>query len=357
MTTFRFQNPWLLLLFIPLVVGALWIRRRSQPAVLYSSVDLIRALPTTLAQRFKRSLPWLRFLALALLVIALARPQLGEEEFRVKTDGIAIEMCIDRSGSMLAMDFSTDYARMTRLAAVKLAFKGFVAGNEWVDGRPNDLIGLVVFGGFADAICPHTLDHGTLLSLLESVEVPQPLVDRYGNIEPELEDLFQQERLTAIGDAVALAVDRLRGMNTESKIIILLSDGENTAGVVTPEEATEVAKDLGIKIYTIGIGRSGSAPFEVMGRDGRKRLQQAEVVMDEKLLRKMAKSTGGQYFHAEDQDTLNEVYEEIDTLEKTEIEGMIYSHYRERCQLALVPALFLLLTHTLLDATIFRSLP
>ena len=205
-----------------------------------------------------------------MVIVGLARPQLGEDEFRVDTEGIAIEMCIDRSGSMLAMDFSTNTSRVTRLDAVKQAFRDFVVGNDLVAGRPNDLIGLIVFGGFADALCPHTLDHGTLLALLETVEVPMPVLDRSGNINPDFEDLFQQERLTAIGDAVALAVDRLRGLETETKIVILLSDGENTAGVVTPDEAAKVAMELGIKIYTIGIGRTGSAPFEVIGRDGRR---------------------------------------------------------------------------------------
>ena len=357
MTAFRFQHPWVLLLLVPIVIGAILLRRRQQPAVLYSSVELLRELPRTFGQRLKQTLPWLRFLALALVVVALARPQLGEEEFRVNTEGIAIEMCIDRSGSMLAMDFSTDVARQTRLDAVKQAFREFVVGGNKVSGRPNDLIGLVAFGGFADAICPHTLDHGTLLELLDSVEVAQPLLDRLGNISPELDELIQRERLTAIGDAVTLVVDRLRGLDTETKIVILLSDGENTAGIITPEEAADVAQELGIKIYTIGIGRTGSAPFEVVGRDGRTRLQQAEVVMDEKTLRMLADKTNGKYFHAQNRDALARVYEEIDALEKTEIEGLVFSHYRERCQVALFPAVLLLLIQAILDATLFRSLP
>ncbi len=357
MTHFRFQNPWVLLLLIPLVIGAVVLRRRRKDAVLYSSVELIRDLPKTFSQHLKGLLPWARFVALGLLIVALARPQLGEDEFRVNTEGIAIEMCIDRSGSMLALDFSTEAARMTRLTAVKRAFHDFVAGNDRVDGRPDDLIGLIVFGGFADAICPQTLDHGTLLKLLDTVEVPEPIRDRFGNVNAELESFFQQERMTAIGDAVALAVDRLRGLATTTKIIILLSDGENTAGVVKPEDAAKVAKECGIKIYAIGIGRTGNAPFEFIGPDGRKRWQQGEVVMDEQMLRMLADTTDGKYFHAEDRDSLNQVYAEIDRLEKTEIEGLVYSHYRERCQVILLPAIVLLLLHAILVSTLFRSFP
>ena len=357
MTSFRFQHPWMFLLLVPLVVGAILVRRRKQSAVLYSSVDLIRDLPRTMPQQLKGCLPWMRFLTLVFLVAGLARPQLGEEEFRVNTEGIAIEMCIDRSGSMLAMDFSTDVARLTRLEAVKKAFHDFVAGNDQVAGRPNDLIGLIVFGGFADAICPQTLDHGTLLELLTSVEVSEPIQDRFGNVSRQLQDFFEQERMTAIGDAVALAVDRLRNLNTKTKIAILLSDGENTAGVVSPEEAAKLAKECGIKVYTIGIGRSGLAPFEVIGRDGRTRFQQSQVVMDEALLRMLAETTGGKYFHAADRDSLDNVYAAIDALEKTDIEGMVYSRFRERCHLVLIPAVALMLFQTILSSTVFRALP
>jgi len=181
-TTFRFQNPWVLVLLIPLIIGFLLARRRRRPTVMYSSVELLRDLPQTWAQILKRFLPLLRFLGLALAIVALARPQLGEEEFRVRTEGIAIEMCLDRSGSMLALDFSNDTHRMTRLDAVKNAFRDFIAGTNGLAGRPDDLIGLIVFGGFADAKCPHTFDHGTLLEILESTEVARPVYDRQGNV-------------------------------------------------------------------------------------------------------------------------------------------------------------------------------
>jgi Ca-activated chloride channel family protein len=354
-TTFRFQNPWVLALLIPLVIGALLARRRRQPTVLYSSVELLHDLPQTWAQICKRSLPHLRFFGFALAVVALARPQLGEEEFRVRTEGIAIEMCLDRSGSMLALDFSNATHRLTRLDAVKNAFRDFVVGTDGLAGRPDDLIGLIVFGGFADAKCPHTLDHGTLLEILESTEVARPVYDRQGNVINE--DLWQEEQSTAIGDAVALAVDRLRGVDSKTKVAILLSDGENTSGVISPAEAAVVAKEFGVKIYAIGVGHDGMAPFETRDVFGRTRLESRRVAMDEETLKMLADTTGGQYFHAENAEALQRVYEEIDKLEKTESEGLVFARYRERCQIALLPAIALLLAETVLSSTRFRTLP
>ena len=355
MTTFRFQNPWVLALLIVLIIGVLLARRRRRPTVLYSSVELLRDLPQTWAQILKRFLPLLRFLGIALAIVALARPQLGEEEFRVRTEGIAIEMCLDRSGSMLALDFSNDAHRMTRLDAVKNAFRDFVIGANGLAGRPDDLIGLVVFGGFADAKCPHTLDHGTLLEILESVEVAKPVYDRQGNVINE--DLWQEEQSTAIGDAVALAVYRLRGLDSATKVAILLSDGENTTGVISPAEAAAVAKEFGIKIYAIGVGHDGMAPFETRDVFGRTRLESRRVAMDEETLKMLAETTDGQYFHAENAEALQRVYEEIDKLEKTQTEGLVFAHYRERCQLTLVPAIVLLLAETVLSCTWLRTLP
>ena len=355
MTTFRFQNPWIFALLIPLIVGYLLVRRRQRPTVMYSSVELLRDLPQTGAQVLKRFLPLFRFLGFALAIVALARPQLGEEEFRVRIEGIAIEMCLDRSGSMLALDFSNDAHRMTRLDAVKNAFRDFVVGTKGLAGRPDDLIGLIVFGGFADAKCPQTLDHGTLIEILESTEVARPVYDRQGNVINE--DLWQEEQSTAIGDAVALAVDRLRDLDSASKVAILLSDGENTTGVISPTEAAAVAKEFGIKIYTIGVGHDGMAPFETRDVFGRTRLESRPVTMDEETLKMLAETTDGRYFHAENSEALQRVYEEIDKLETTQTEGLVFAHYRERCQLALLPAIALLMAESVLGCTWFRTLP
>jgi len=183
MMGFRFQDPLWLLLLITLAIAGLWyLRRRRHAAVLYSSVELLKKLPVTWAQRVKRLLPWIFLAGLSLLVVALARPQHGKDEFRIRAEGIAIEMVVDRSGSMQAMDFELNNKRATRLAVVKKVFQDFVSGEGGLTGRPDDLIGLVDFGGFAEAKCPLTFDHGALLQLLDTVKIPQPIADSQGNI-------------------------------------------------------------------------------------------------------------------------------------------------------------------------------
>jgi Ca-activated chloride channel family protein len=360
---FRFQNPlWLFLLVALFGLALLALRRQRSVAILYSDVGLLRSLPKTLALRAKRLVPWLRVLGLALVIVALARPQRGKEEFRIRTEGIAIQMCIDRSGSMQAMDFQLDGEPVDRLTAVKDVFRGFVAGEDDLPGRPDDFIGLIAFGGYADAKCPLTLDHGALLEVLKEVqiaEIDQDLVRRITD-RRELQrivGLLREEQSTAIGDAVVLAVDRLRNIKAKSKVLILLSDGKNTAGVIDPAEAAETAKTFGIKVYAIGVGSTGWAPFVDKDEFGRKALRREFVELDEKTLKMLADTTGGRYFHAEDTDALKEVYAEIDRLEKTVSEGRLYTEYRELYQYAMLPGLGLVLLEILLACTRFRSLP
>ncbi|MEO1998482.1 MAG: VWA domain-containing protein, partial [Planctomycetaceae bacterium] len=225
MNGFRFQDPVWVLLLIPLIFcGWLAMRRQRRAVVLYSSVEILKQLPKTLALRVKRLLPWLKVLGLCLIVVALARPQHGREEFRIRTEGISIEMCVDRSGSMLAQDFVLDEKRVNRLEAVKHVFQQFVAGDGEFEGRADDLIGVVGFGGFADAVCPQTLDHGALLEVLKTLKVAEPVRDASGRVINA--EMLGEEQATAIGDAVALAVDRLKDVEAKSKVIILLSDGE-----------------------------------------------------------------------------------------------------------------------------------
>lgn len=356
MNAFRFHEPLALLLLLPVLGIALWTWRRDRRrAVTWSSAELLRNLPVTVAQRIQRLLPWLRVVGSVLIVTAVARPQFGREEFRVRTEGIAIEMCIDRSGSMQAMDFPVAGERVSRLDAVKHVFRQFVAGEGEFDGRPDDIIGLVAFGGFADAKCPPTLDHGTLLEILETIQIPEPIYDRQGNIINER--LLQEEQSTAIGDAIAVAVDRLKQVDANSKVIVLLSDGENTAGVNTPEEAAEAAKAFGIRIYAIGVGSNGTAPFPSVDLFGRQVLRPQQVRLDEATLKQLAETTDGKYFNAQDTETLAEVYAEIDRLEKTETEGRIYTDYAEYFQALLLPGLACVLLELLLTATRFRSLP
>lgn len=349
MSLFRFQSPWWLAVILPLAIIAVWrwAVRQRRSAVTYSSVDLVLELPRTFRQHVKSVLPLFWLAGLVLLLIALARPQAGEEEFRVRSEGIAIQMCLDRSGSMLAMDFVLDRHRVNRLEAVKHVFRKFVAGDDGFAGRPDDAIGLVSFGGFADAECPQTLDHGVLLSILETIEVAVPIRDSQNRVINE--GIWQEEQATAIGDAVALAVDRLKDIDTKSRVIILLSDGENTAGIVSPEDAAKAAKNFGIKIYTIGVGTTGMAPFEVTDQYGRKRLEPKPVKLDEQTLRMIADATDGAYFSAQDVETLQRVYDEIDKLEKTEIEGLVYSRYHELFPWFMLPAVFCLCVHTMLN--------
>lgn len=356
MTGFRFQDPLWLLVLVPLAALALLaIRRQRRAAVLYSDVSILAKLPKTMALRVKRVLPWLRVLGMALVVLALARPQRGREEYRIQTEGIAIQMCIDRSGSMQAMDFQLDGQQVDRLAAVKRVFRDFVAGRGRLAGRPDDLIGLVAFGGYADSKCPLTLDHGALLEVLKEVKIAQPVYDSRGRMINER--LLEEELATAIGDAVVLAVDRLKDVKAKSKVIILLSDGKQTAGVTDPPEAAETAKVFGIKIYSIGVGTTGMAPFPGTDAFGRKVLVPQLVELDEKTLKMLANTTGGRYFNAQDTRALEGVYAEIDRLEKTRSEGRLYTQYRELYQYAMFPGLALVLLEIILVCTRFRSLP
>ena len=341
-TPFRFHTPLGLLCLIPVFLLA-WniFRRRRRHALLFSSLIVFGEFPRTLAARLLPAVRALVPLGLALAAAALARPQFGEQNSRVHGEGIAIAICLDRSGSMSQDDFFLDGKRVERFDAVKKIFNDFVLGNGKFTGRPDDKIALVVFGGFVDALCPLTLDHDALADMLRTVQLPAPPVNRFGQ---KLRDrLFQEESATAIGDALVAAVRRLRESDVKSKVIILLSDGAQNTGAVTAEEAAEMAKSLGIRIYTIGIGTRGTAfdPLE----------------FDEATLRRIAAVTDGKYFSAGNTETLSEVCREIDQFEKTEYEESVFTVYRELYPWLLYPGLALILLGTVLIHTRFRSLP
>jgi len=356
MSELRLADPLWLLMSVPLLLATMIaMRGERRGAVVYSSARLLESLPVTFAQRAKRMLPWLRVAGMSMVIVALARPQHGLKDFRIQTDGIAIVMCIDRSGSMQALDFQLDGNRVDRLAAVKAVFHDFVAGAGRLAGRPDDQIGLVSFGGFAESKAPLTLDHGALLEVLKTVEIAQPVYDREGNVI-NLRYL-EEERATAIGDAVALAVERLRDSQAKSKVIILLSDGENTAGAIEPEDAAKAAESFGIKIYSIGVGTSGTAPFRIVDPLGREQLVSQPVRLDETTLKMLAETTRGRYFNAKDTNALEDVYQDINRLEKTRLEGRLYTEYRELFQWWLLPGLALVVTELTLRCTRFRSLP
>ncbi|MBO7725597.1 MAG: VWA domain-containing protein [Thermoguttaceae bacterium] len=341
-TSFRFQTPLALLLVIPV----LWQARRivaprRREAFLFSSLTVFGALPKTWASRLFPFVRALIPLGLILATVALARPQWGEQENRVESEGIAMAICLDRSGSMRNEDFVLGNQRVERFDAVKKIFHDFVLGDGKYSGRPNDKIALVVFGGYVDALCPLTLDHEALAEMLRTVRVPDPPVNRRGELIPD--QLFQEESATAIGDALAAAVGRLKDADAKSKVIVLLSDGVQNVGEVTAEEAAELAKEFGIRIYTIGIGTRGSM-FDPLD-------------FDEETLRRVAEIADGEYYSAENTETLDRVCRQIDKLEKSQYKESVYTLYRELYTWFLFPGIVLILLGIVLRTTRFRSLP
>lgn len=358
MDALRLYSPFWLM-FAPVAIGVLWwrLRPKRRPAAVFSSVSDLKKLPVTLAQRVRHGLPYLFALGLCLVIAGLARPQSGRSESRITGEGIAIEIVLDISGSMEALDFQLDGRDVSRLEAVKRVIQEFVLGSRdrGLPGRPDDLVGLVAFGGFADSKCPLTLDHGALVDVVQGLEIPKPLRDSQGRIINA--QSLQEELATAIGDGVAVAIDRLRGAKAKSKVIVLLTDGDSNAGVVDPREAAGLAAESGMRLYTIGIGRNGVVPMPQEDEFGNRVLVPAQFRIDEELLRDMARSAGGQYFHASDSEGLVQVYSEIDKLEKSEFEETKYSEYTELFRWFAGPGLVIILVVGVLSETRFRSLP
>ena len=275
----------------------------------------------------------LRGAALVLLAVALARPQQGLESSRLKHEGIDIVLVVDVSGSMLAEDFEWHGQRRNRLDVVKAVVKGFIAE------RSHDRIGLVVFGGRAYTQCPLTLDHGWLLKQLDRVEI--------GMVEDG----------TAIGSGVATGLNRLRHSKAKSRVMILLTDGVNNAGTLSPEAAAELAKTLEVKIYTIGAGTTGLAPFPAKDMFGRTVYQQVNIPVDDEGLTRVAQVTGGQYFRATDTESLRNIYAQIDRMEKTHFEQPHYLVQKEWYPWFVVVALVLILVEIGMSETMLRVLP
>lgn len=316
-----FHSPiyFLLILLLPWLGWRLFVRRR-RAAIPFSSVDFASELKPTWRQRLAWLPAALTLLAFTFTIVALAQPREGRERTISDSEGIAIEMVVDRSGSMQAMDFKIDGENIDRLTAIKNVVASFVLGDEHLDGRFSDLIGLVSFAGYADGITPLTLDHTYLVSQLSQTQIVT----------------HRSEDGTAIGDAISLAVEKLTALDQRqknpvtSKVIILLTDGENNAGEFEPVQAAELAAKLGIKIYTIGVGTKGRAPVPVIdGFTGREEIRWMDVNIDEATLKKVAQTTGGKYFRATDTDSLQEIYREIDLLEKTTVESKHFVDYRE----------------------------
>jgi len=358
MDSFRFYSwQWFSVLAIAVMIGWLRLRNSRKTAVIFSSIEGLKGLPVTLMQRVRRLMPLAYGLALCLIVIALARPQAGRSESRITGQGIAIELVLDASGSMEALDFQLNGKDVSRLEAVKHVIGEFVIGSRasGLPGREDDLIGVVAFGGFADSKCPLTLDHGALVDIVRGLEVPKVVRDSRGR--PINSDSLQEELKTAIGDGVALGVDRLRNAKAKSKVLILLTDGDSNAGAIDPREAASIARETGVKIYSIGIGRNGTVPIPQEDEFGNRVLIAAQFRVDEDLLREMASTSGGEYFHASDSKGLAHVYSQIDRLEKTEFEESKYSEYTELFKWFAGPGLALAFVVGVLNETRFRSLP
>ena len=290
----EFANPkllWLLLLVPLLVLWYILRHKKQEAAVSFSDLKGMAKLPKTWKAYLRHLLFALKMAALALLIVALARPQSSSTNSTSNIEGIDIVMAMDVSGSMLARDLKPD-----RLTAAKNV------ASDFVKGRPGDRMGLVIFSGETFTQVPLTTDHGVMLNMLG--EMKNGLIDDG----------------TAIGDGLATAVSRLKDSEAISKVVILLTDGLNNAGSVDPYTAAEMAKIFGVRVYTIGVGTYGTAPYPVQTPFGTQ-IQQVKVEIDEKLLTQMANMTGGKYFRANNNKKLDEVYQEIDKLERSKIEA------------------------------------
>ena len=322
---FLTASTWFLLLLMAVPLLAWQYLRRKQSAITFSSTEVAQHLPKTLKQRLTWLPTALGLTALTLLIVAMARPQEGRKETITDSEGIAIEMVVDRSGSMQAMDFTVEGQPVDRLTAIKDVAGKFINGEDGNDGRIADLVGLVSFAGNADGLVPPTLDHSYVTSHLDSLEI----VNR------------RSEDGTAIGDGIGLAIEKLAQLDLKAeesdqfekikgKVVILLTDGENNAGQLDPVPAAELAKSFDIKIYTIGVGTKGQAPVPVVDPfTGEKVVRMMDVNIDEETLQKVAEETGGRYFRATDSDSLAAIYEEIDQLEKSRVEARHLMDYRE----------------------------
>lgn len=325
-----FANPWclLLLLIIPAIIAYyIYNRKRLTAEIRFSSTKVFQEMPKSY-KHYLRYLPLaLHMLALAALIIAIARPQKSDSWSNQTTEGIDIVMSVDISSSMLAEDLKPNRLR----AAKKVA-------TEFISSRHNDNIGLVVFAGESFTQCPLTINHAELINLLNGIES--------GMIEDG----------TAIGSGLATAVNRIKDSKAKSKVIILLTDGSNNRGQIAPSTAGEIAKSFGIRVYTIGVGTRGMAPYPFQTPYG-VQYQDVEVDIDEESLKNIAETTGGEYFRATDTKSLSSIYREIDKLEKTKIEVKEFSKKEELYHWFVLVLVVCLIGEITLRNTVFKSIP
>lgn len=334
------QHPWYLLAALA-VIPAVWWAHRAAGRVVYSSVG---ALPR--AATWRTRLAWLPELLIAIavlaLAVALAGPRQGQRDSRVRTEGIAIAMVVDVSSSMRALDLSERDRERTRLDAVKEVFEQFVLGGGGLRGRADDAIGLVSFARYADTRSPLTIDHANLVTAARALEL----------VTEEREDG------TAVGEGLALAVERLAEAPMRSKVAIVLTDGVSNAGEIAPLAAAELARDAGVRVYTVGAGTNGMAPIRVADPfTGGERLRSVRVEIDEQTLRAIAERAGGAYFRATDGDGLRRVYQEIDRLERSTIDEVKFFEYDQHYGWFVALAMAAVAAALLLRGTVLRRLP
>ena len=352
---------WLCVVFL-MLIPLVWYyaqRSRHRPTLRFSSLEHLKTVARTWAQRTRFIIPLLRAAAIVALVIALARPQSGGEYVDAR-EGIAIQMVLDVSGSMREEDFIIDGRRVRRLDAVKRVFRDFVLGSEDLGGRESDLIGMTTFAMFADTACPLSLDHGSLADLLDETDIPGWVNGRQVREQPEA-------NYTALGDAIVMATDDLRRAGEQaiagvpgaeaakSRVMILLTDGANNppdfpqAPPPDPLEAARIAATLGIKIYTIGA--VGAAPQRARG------FGWPRSTVDEPLLKEIAAVTGGKYFKATDTDSLVTIYDEIDRLERQRTGERSFQDDIATARISMIVALALVMAEFLLVSTRYRKIP
>ncbi len=328
----EFHNPkilWLLLVLVPLVANYIWRLRQGPAAIRTSTVATVKGAPRTW-RYFLRHIPFaLRCAAVALIIVALARPQSAEHHTKTNAEGIDIVLAVDVSSSMLARDFKPD-----RISAAKEVAATFVAD------RYGDRIGVVVFAGEAYTQSPLTTDQTSLQTLLGRI--------RSGVIEDG----------TAIGNGLATALNRLRESDAKSKVVILLTDGVNNRGEIAPLTAAQIAGDMGIKVYTIGVGTIGEAPYPLFDERGRVvDVVNMKVEIDEDMLRKMARQTGGEYFRATDKGSLQAIYDQINRMEKSKVEVTEFTRYHEEFFVFALLAIAALVLEFLISKLILERIP
>jgi Ca-activated chloride channel homolog len=330
MHRYSFANPqmfYLLLVLIPLVAWYIFRQKKFSASIQVSTTRNLEDIPKSWKHYLRHLIFAITCVVLSLLVVVLARPQSSENWENISTEGIDIVMAIDVSTSMLARDLKPD-----RIEAAKDVATQFIAG------RPYDRIGLVVFSGESFTQCPLTTDHAVVTNLLRNTHT--------GVLEDG----------TAIGNGLATAVSRLKESDAVSRVIILLTDGENNRGEIPPLTAAEIAKTFGIRVYTIGVGTIGTAPYPVETPFGT-RIQDVQVKIDEESLQSIADITGGKYFRATNNEKLKKIYDEIDALEKSKIEVKEFSKKQEEFQSFAIAAMLLLITGVLLKVSVFRNIP